>query len=196
LIPLTPIVLGISLAMSPAPSAPAFAPINWTSSMGTPASLVLAQEKWQPRIGDSIAVDTKANEGFLMHTDGRMLQFPVATGQRRGVCYIGRCYNATTPERTWQIQAKDIKGDHITFGPSGRFLRLFWKGESTPYGFHEYGYEDRMFDDQPRFKSMGCIIVKKDIMDILDRTFAVNEGKISVITKFEISDPFTLAAQL
>jgi len=145
------------------------------------------------QIGDRIVVDTQENQGFLIHRDGRYLQFPVATGQRRFVCYIGRCYNARTPERTWQVQAKDIKGDHITFGPSGRFLRLFWKDESTPYGFHEYGYEERMFDDQPRFKSMGCIIVKKDVMDLLDRTYAVNEGKVDVVTKFGVEEPIRLA---
>lgn len=151
------------------------------------------QTEWRPQIGDKILVDTEANEGFLLHRDGRTLTFPVATGQRRFVCYIGRCYNATTPERTWDIRSKDIKGDHITFGPSGRFLRLYWNDESTPYGFHEYGYEDRMFDDQPRFKSMGCVIVKKDIMDILDRTFAVNEGNVEVVTKYGIENPVSLA---
>lgn len=153
----------------------------------------IPQAEWQAQPGDRIVVDTKANEGYLIHQDGRALSFPVATGQRRYVCYIGRCYNATTPERTWQIQKKDIKGDHITFGPSGRFLRLFYKDESTAYGFHEYGFEDRMFDDQPRFKSMGCIIVKKDMMDILDKTFAVNEGNVNVVTKFGVSEPDNLA---
>ncbi|OIO54873.1 hypothetical protein AUJ46_02055 [Candidatus Peregrinibacteria bacterium CG1_02_54_53] len=179
MIPLIPIVLGISLALSPTPSAPVLT--------------FVPQTQWRAQIGDRIVVDTQANEGFLMHRDGQTLQFPVATGQRRGVCYIGRCYNATTPQRTWEIRSKDIKGDRITFGPSGRFLRLYWDGESTPYGFHEFAYEDRMFDDQPRYKSMGCIIVKKDVMEILDLTYAVNEGNISVVTKYGIEEPVALA---
>lgn len=195
MIPLIPLALGVSLAMSPATPAPSFVQLNWTS-VGTPVPYSVPQEEWRAQIGDRIAVDTQANKGFLIHSDGRYLQFPVATGQRRYVCYIGRCYNATTPEREWKIQSKDIKGDHITFGPSGRFLRLFYKDESTPYGFHEYGYEDRMFDDQPRFKSMGCVIVKKTIMDLLDQTFAVNEGNISVITKYGIDEPIALSAKM
>jgi hypothetical protein len=146
-------------------------------------------------MGDRIVVDTKENEGYLIHADGRFLAFPVATGQRRNVCYIGRCYNAKTPEKTWQIMARTIKGDRTTFGPSGRFLRLFDDDEQTAYGFHEYKYEDRMFDDQPRFKSMGCIIVKQEIMDILDRTFAVNEGVIDVVTRYGVEAPVEIAFQ-
>ena len=71
--------------------------------------------EWQVNIGDRIVVDTRENEGYLIHADGRFLEFPVATGQRKVVCYIGRCYNGATPERSWQVQSKDIKGDHLTF---------------------------------------------------------------------------------
>lgn len=176
---LFPIALGVTIAVSPLSAAPVLRPVP--------------EQEWQAQIGDRIVVDTKENQGYLIHRDGRALLFPVATGQRRGVCYIGRCYNATTPQRTWEIRGKDIKGDHITFGPSGRFLRLFYKDESTPYGFHEYGYEDRMFDDQPRFKSMGCIIVKRTVMDILDRTYAVNEGRIPVVTQYGVEEPMNVA---
>jgi len=161
--------------------------------LSAPAPLPVTLTEWQVEVGDRIVVDTKANEGYLIHSDGRFTEFSVATGQRRFVCYIGRCYNAATPERHWQVQSKDIKGDHLTFGPSGRFLRLYRGDEETAYGFHEYGYEDRMFDDQPRFKSMGCIIVKQAVMDILDQTFSMNEGTIDVITKFGVEEPVTLA---
>ena len=91
------------------------------------------------------------------------------------------------------MMARDIKGDHVTFGPSGRFLRLFEDGEtSTAYGIHEYLYEDRMFADGERYRSMGCIIVKKDIMNILDATFSINEGKFDVVTQYGISDPVVM----
>lgn len=151
----------------------------------TPATPITSDASaWRAHAGDRIVIDTKETIGYIIHPDGMTLEFPVATGQRRGVCYIGRCYNATTPERVWQIREKNIKGDRITFGPSGRFLRLFYKDASTPYGFHEYGYEERMFDDSPRFKSMGCIIVRSGIMDILDQTFAVNEGAVDVVTAY------------
>jgi hypothetical protein len=51
-----------------------------------------------------------------------------------------------------------------------------------------------MFAEGPRYRSMGCVIVKKEIMDILDRTYAVNEGIIDVVTKFGVTDPLSLAA--
>jgi len=175
-----PLALGIGFSLSP-----------FTAL--TPAPSPVAQTEWHAQIGDRIVVDTQENQGYLIHSNGRYLEFPVATGRRSYVCYIGRCYNATTPVREWRIASKDIKGDHMTFGPSGRFLRLYYKDESTPYGFHEYGNEESMFDDQPRFKSMGCIIVKRSIMDILDRTFAVNEGKIDVVTKFGVTETTKLA---
>lgn len=141
-----------------------------------------------------MVVDTKTNEGYLIHADGRFVQFPVATGQRKFVCYIGRCYNATTPEATWQVKSRDIKGDHITFGPSGRFLRLYKHGEdSTAYGIHEYAYEDRMFAEGERYRSMGCIVVKKEMMDIIDATYSINEGILDVITAYGIDDPVHMA---
>lgn len=177
--PFTPFALGLVLSAMPLASAPVPSPV--------------ALMEWQVQVGDRIVVDTQINQGYLIHTDGGFTAFPVATGQRRIVCYIGRCYNGATPERHWQIASKDIKGDRLTFGPSGRFLRLHQNGEETAYGFHEYGHEDRMFDDQPRFKSMGCIIVKREVMDILDRTFAMNEGMIDVITRFGVEEPVTLA---
>lgn len=179
LFPFTSLALGLVLSAMPSASAP------------VPSPVVLTE--WNVEMGDRLVVDTRENRGYVIHTDGRFAEFPVATGQRRIVCYIGRCYNATTPERSWQVQSKVIKSNRITFGPSGRFLRLVFKGEETAYGIHEYGYEDRMFDDQPRFKSMGCIIVKKAVMDILDKTFSMNEGNIDVTTKFGVEEPVMLA---
>jgi hypothetical protein len=181
LITIAPLALGVAFAVFPTLSAPS-----------TP--LPIPTMEWHEQVGDRLVVDTKENEGYLIHRNGRFLKFPVATGQHRFVCYAGRCYNATTPERTWQVRSKDVKGDRITFGPTGRFLRFTWKEEETPYGVHEYAHEDWMFAEGPRYRSMGCVIVKKEIMDILDRTYAVNEGIIDVVTKFGVTDPLSLAA--
>lgn len=181
LLTLVPLVIGAYLAAAPLTPALPSPPIPIT--------------EWHALPGDRLLVDTKENEGYLIHTNGRYTHFPVATGQHRTVCYIGRCYNATTPERTWQVRGRDIKGDRITFGPSGRFLRFFRGDESSPYGIHEYAYEDRMFTGD-RYWSMGCVIVKKEVMDILDATFATNEGVIDVVTKYGITDPKTLTAAL
>jgi len=150
--------------------------------------------EWQPETGDRFVVDTKDNEGFLIHSDGRYVRFSVATGQRRYVCYIGRCYNAATPEKSWVAKSRDIKGDHMTFGPSGRFLRLYKNGtEDTAYGIHEYGNEARMFAEGERYRSMGCIVVKQAMMDIIDQTYAENGNALDVVTAFGIEDPVRLA---
>ncbi|MDD5623681.1 MAG: hypothetical protein PHI23_03155, partial [Candidatus Peribacteraceae bacterium] len=115
----------------------------------------ISLQEWAVEQGDHLVADTKENTGFLIHPDGRYISFPIVTGRRSHVCYIGRCYNATTPARQWVVQSRHIKGDHITFGPSGRFLRLYHQGEQTAYGIHEYAYEEQMFGDEIRFKSMG-----------------------------------------
>ncbi len=147
----------------------------------------ISAEKWEIEDGDKVLVDTKNNEGYIFHEDGQYLNFPLVTGQRRWVYYIGRSYNASTPNWNWSINSMHVKGDRLTFGPSGRFLRLYRDGsEHTAYGFHEYGQEDEIFDGMDtRFRSMGCIIVKIPIMDLLVNTFEEN-GSIEVISQHGI----------
>lgn len=150
--------------------------------------------EWRIAVGDRLVIDTAENEGYLVHPNGQYMTFPVVTGKRKFLCYIGRCYNATTPTGTWQVKARDIKGDHITFGPSGRFLRLFRNGEDyTAYGIHEYAYEEKLFAETKRFGSMGCIVVKKTVMDLLDATYAANEGVLNVVTQYGVSEPMATA---
>ncbi|MBU2214152.1 hypothetical protein KKC44_00205 [Patescibacteria group bacterium] len=143
--------------------------------------------QWEPQVGDSMMIDTKNNFGYLIHNDGRFYRFALVTGQRKFVCYIGRCYNAATPNWTWRAMSKEIKGDRVTFGPSGRFIRLFKDGETnTAYGIHEYKYEDRIFESSGRYGSMGCIVVRSPVMDLVERTFDVNEGNFEVISQYGI----------
>lgn len=151
---------------------------------------------WQPQVGDKIVVDTLNNEGYLMHRDGMFMRFPVATGQRRWVYYIGRSYNATTPTWDWQVKSRHIKGDRVTFGPTGRFLRLYKDGETnTPYGFHEYRKDEEMFgtDEDPfepaeRYESMGCIIVKTQMMDLIEQTWEINNQVLPVKTVYGVEN--------
>ncbi len=152
-------------------------------------------DTWRPMAGDELRVDTKENIGYLIHQNGNFTQFPVVTGQNRTVSYIGRTYRATTPTNSWVAMTREIKGDRWTFGPSGRFLRLFIDGEErTAYGIHEFAEEDEVFSGDDRFRSMGCIIVRKSEMDIIDRTFSINEGTIKVSTEFGI-DPATVGVK-
>lgn len=153
-------------------------------------------DTWRPRAGDRLVVDTKENDGYLIHADGRYIRFDVATGQRRFVSYIGRYYNAATPNQYWVAKNKEIKGDRVTFGPTGRFIRFFEGGDNrTAYGIHEYKYEDRMFDPSySRHGTMGCVVVRKEMMDVIDRTYAINEGEIEVVTEYGIDDQSELVS--
>ncbi len=163
-----------------------------TAGLPAPAYHAVDNASWIPEAGDSMLVDTKENMGYLVHSDGAYYTFPVATGQRRVVRYIGRTYNATTPERNWVVQSEQTKGDRVTFGPRGLFLRLFVDGESTPYGIHGHRDSAKMIADpsEERFRSMGCIIVDEEILTIIEKTFTLNGGSLSVQTHY--GDPLTV----
>ncbi len=137
---------------------------------------------WQPTAGDVFVVDVPKNTGYLVHENGETLPFPVATGRKETVRYIGRSYRAETPIRTWTAEQMQIKGDRRTFGVSGRFIRLFRNGENSPYGIHSYYKVSEWMQEDNRYFSMGCIVVTEDIMDIMEKTFTVNEEKMIVIT--------------
>lgn len=139
---------------------------------------------WEPMIGDSLLIDTETNMGYLVHDDGAFTSFEVVTGRRSTVWYIGRVYNATTPERDWVIKEESMKGDRITFGKDGYFLRLFHEGETTPYGIHGYGREENMFALSPRYGSMGCIIVRDNVLQVIRKTFVLNPDGVHVSTRF------------
>lgn len=155
-----------------------------------PVAYAISEERWEMQEGDKVIVDTLNNEGYIFHEDGRYLQFPIVTGQRRYVSYIGRYYFAATPNRYWVVEDMDIKWDRVTFGPSGRFLRLFWDGENTAYGFHEHRDEVEMFSAEAkgRYRSMGCVIVETDTMDLLVNTFLHNGNRLEVISQHGIDD--------
>ncbi len=139
-------------------------------------------------------VDTRVNEGYLIHQDGEYIEFPVITGQRRTVSYIGLRYFAATPNWDWNANAKDIKGDRVTFGPQGRIIRLFKDGEVTNYGIHEHAAEAVMFARTSRYQSMGCVIVRHDIMDIMEKTYDLNaETGFPVLTRDGVVNPVEVA---
>ena len=162
-------------------------------SLLTPVPLTVSLDTWEPEVGDRIVIDTLENHGFLIHADGRTIDFPLVTGQKRFVCYIGRCYNAKTPDTDWVMKSRHIKGDRLTYGKTGRFLRLYDEDGRTHYGIHGYGREDQMFEQKSRFQSMGCIIVREPILDIIEATFEINEGNVPVFTRNGVEEPVDIA---
>lgn len=140
--------------------------------------------EWQPEESDTLIIDTASNVGYLVHNDGAFTEFPVATGQKRIVRYIGRTYNARTPPRKWAILSEEIKGDRTTFGKRGIFLRLHdvITGEETPYGIHSHRSAKSMLSEEDRYRSMGCIIVSDDLLDVLRDTYAMNGNALMVLT--------------
>jgi hypothetical protein len=137
---------------------------------------------WTPQPGDTFHVDTETNMGRITHVDGRTLTFPVITGQRRTVNYIGLRYFAATPKQTWTVKTMHTQPDRITYGPDGRFLRLYDEGRFTHYGIHAHTHEDIMFERDNRHQSMGCIVVRKEILDVLEETWRVSGERLEVTT--------------
>ncbi|MBT5468710.1 L,D-transpeptidase [Candidatus Peregrinibacteria bacterium] len=176
---ITSTLLGLIMAM---PMAPIALPVQ--GSEAAPVAYSVSSTDWEIEPGDKVLVDTDSNTGYMFHEDGRYLEFEVVTGQRRFVSYIGRYYNAATPTWNWVAKTMHIKGDRLTFGPSGRFLRLYKDGEEhTAYGFHEYGQEEEIFTGMnTRFRSMGCIIVRTVIMDLIVSTWEQNDGYLPTKT--------------
>lgn len=152
-----------------------------------PAEVALTD--WQPLAGDRLIVDTTENAGYLMRSDSSAYtSFPVITGQRRIVHYIGRTYDATTPNQRWIVKTRHIKGDRITYGPTGRFFRMYEDGgeEYTSYGIHEHRSEERMFSEKERYQSMGCIIVKTAVLDIIEATYELSGQSLEVVTQPDV----------
>ncbi len=137
---------------------------------------------WQMMIGDSIIIDTRANIGYFVHAYGGFTQFVVATGQKRVVRYIGRTYNAKTPDQSWAVLNKETKGDRTTFGKYGLFLRLYDADGETPYGIHSHRSAGEMLASSMRFRSMGCIIVSQAVLDVIEAMYEANGRRIDVET--------------
>lgn len=141
-------------------------------------------ESWIPQKGDIFEVNVQTNIGHLYHPDGATLEFEVVTGVREVVRYAGMRYFAATPATEWIAQNMQIKKDRMTFGKSGRFIRLYRDNgaQYTAYGIHGFGRENSMFNVQGRYGSMGCIIVRERMMDLIQKTLEINDGKLPVRT--------------
>lgn len=159
--------------------------IALTASVATGGQSVTL-DAWVPTQGDRMVVDTKENVGYLIHENGDFVSFPVLTGQRRVVHYIGRTYNAATPEKVWTVTNIETKGRSMTFGEKGTFLRLWDNGERTAYGIHSHLTFQKMLGEGDRYRSMGCVLVSEEILNVIVATFTVNNERIDVVTSYGI----------
>ena len=152
-----------------------------------PSYLTNDLQEWTPMVGDKFEVNVETNMGRLIHENGESVEFEVVTGVRRVVSYIGLRYFAATPAQNWIVRTTEIKRDRWTFGKTGRFIRLFKVGvdgteESTSYGIHPFLNEDSMFKVPGRYGSMGCIILRESLEDLIEKTIETNGGSMSVRT--------------
>ena len=163
--------------------------------MAASSGAIMTVESWDVRMNDRFIADTKENVGYLIHEDGTYLSFPIASGQRRTVSYIGLTYFAGTPSRKWTVESTKIQWDRTTFGPTGRFLRLHYKGEGTNYGIHGYKYMEEVAADPNvanRYVSMGCILMQERYLDLIEATYFMNGNRLEVATVHGI-DPTLVA---
>lgn len=139
--------------------------------------------RFQPSKGDYVLADTKYNVGYIFNdVTGFFTSFPILSGQKRKVCYGGSCYHAATPERTWYVKEKNIQTDRYTFGETGEFLRLYYKGDHTKYGIHGVQYFEDMVNSDNRYRSMGCILVADDVLDLIEESYLANENNLKVVS--------------
>lgn len=158
-----------------------------TSPVGTTAQAI-PLDQWIPQQSDRFIADTEANQGYIVHTDGSYTTFKIGSGQQKTVRYIGKTYNAATPADTWTVKSTTIQRDRGTFGKSGLFLRLYINDTyDTNYGIHSTGNIDDILADTDRYKSMGCILVSDEVLEILAQTYSLNDGRLEVATVKGIS---------
>ncbi len=159
---------------------------GYTVSAAAPilTSPYVQPDAWVPKAKDRLIVDIRNNRGYLIGLDGFYTSFPVGTGQRRTVRYIGKVYNAATPRARWTIQSLEYKqGDRATYGNTGRFFRLnHEQWGRTQYGIHATSNIEEILAKDNRYASMGCILVSDDILTILEQSLALHDSGMQVIT--------------
>lgn len=159
----------------------AFSPIHiLILNAGTP---YVSNDAFVPLKGDYMVADTENGVGYLIHSGSkRYTSFPLLSGQKRRICYAGRCYDATTPDRTWYVKEKNIQLNRVMFGKTGEFLRLYFEDGRTLYGIHGHKYFQNMLDKGNIFRSFGCLLVADDVLDLIEGSYLANGNELKVIT--------------
>ncbi len=144
---------------------------------------VIPLQNWIPAVDDRFIADTEVNQGYIVHSNGAYTTFPIGSGKEQNVHYAKMNYNAATPDELWTVKSTTIQRDRATFGKSGLFLRLYYDGNTeSHYGIHATGNITDILASDDRYKSMGCILVSNEILEILAQTYALNGNKLDVAT--------------
>ncbi|HVW66117.1 MAG TPA: L,D-transpeptidase family protein [Candidatus Peribacteraceae bacterium] len=174
------VLFGFVVATTPAAS-PAFIPV----------------QEWVPMQHDRFIADTEANMGYIVHDDGSYTAFRIGSGQQKTVHYMGITYDAATPLAHWEVKSTTIQTDRGTFGPTGFFLRLYENGKDyTSYGIHSTGNINDILAGNDRYKSMGCILVSNQVLNLLAKTYELNDHDLDVVTVFGLSDLLASATNM
>ncbi|UPA22101.1 hypothetical protein K8942_03485 [Candidatus Peribacteria bacterium] len=153
------------------------------SSVNSTVLQPIPVHEWVPQQHDRFIADTEANQGYIVHMNGSYTTFKIGSGQKKTLRYIGKTYNGATPEELWTVKSTTIQRDRGTFGKSGLFLRLYMDGEyETNYGIHATGNIDEILAEDDRYKSMGCVLVSDEVLEILAMTYALNDNTLEVAT--------------
>ena len=156
-----------------------------SSSAATDAGLPLPTDLqyWTPEVHDRFIADTESNLGYIVHDDGQYTMFRIGSGKEKIVHYMGITYDASTPSDMWDVRSTTtFNNDHITFGKTGVFLRLTRGGEETSYGIHATANIDDILASDDRYRSEGCILVGNDVLQVLEKTYALNGNDLNVVT--------------
>jgi hypothetical protein len=148
------------------------------------AAQALPASEWEAKAGDELIVDVANNMGYVLRADeATYLPFLLASGQKRTVRYLGMTYFAATPTGSWVVKSMKIQGDRVTFGKSGRFLRLYKEGKTyTHYGIHSFKNIDDWLESEDRYRSLGCVVVQDEMMNILEKIYELNGESLKVTT--------------
>lgn len=138
---------------------------------------------FEPAGGDYLVADIERSVGYLVSPEHHeIMPFVLLSGQKRFRGYFSGEYYEGTPEMDWVVRQLDIKGDRVTFGDTGRFFRMFDGEGRTAYGIHSHKYFQYMSDSDNYFRSLGCLIVSDDVLDVIQKSFELNGEILNVTT--------------
>lgn len=133
--------------------------------------------------GDYMVADIERSVGYLVSTEHHeIMPFVLLSGQKRFKGRFGGVTYEGTPEIDWVVRQMDVKGDRVTFGDTGRFFRMFDGESRTAYGIHSHKYFQYMSDSDNYFRSLGCLLVSDDVLDVIQKSFEANDNILNLKT--------------